>query len=104
MNQMDAEKIIIITNMGKGSEDIKSDVPHDEDWEPLGDDYYLSPDGGVCGPSIGDPYRTYVTKENFPCCPICNDWVSPDDLYGCQCQIEEIKEYYGLCQFGEDES
>jgi len=102
----DAKKIILITNMGDGEQslDIKSSIPHDNNWINLGDDYFRSINNGVAGPSIGDPTRTFVSRENYPFCPVCGIMVYPGDLsFGCKCSLADIEEHYGWGEHGDPE-
>lgn len=55
----EARRILDAEELGE-YEEIDSSIPHDNDWEHLGDDYYLSPDGRIAAPSGGDPWRTVV--------------------------------------------
>lgn len=105
-NLENVKKVILIADnspVSAGiSQEIDAHLPWEEDWEHLGDDYFWKADIGVCGPSGGDPTRTFVPfgdmEENIPHCPVCQGNLKGNGSAGedCLCFFEAVKEHFGL--------
>ena len=65
MKLSEAKRLIEAANDGNGGyTEIDASLPHDEDWNPLGEDHFVSPDGVmVAGPSGGDGTRTCTNVD-----------------------------------------
>lgn len=104
MRKETAEKMVIMADNSTAREiksfEIDSAKPFEEDWKSLGDDYFEGPKG-VCGPSGGDPTRTFVPfgdpkGDNSPTCPVCNGNIGENFGSDCDCDTIEIRNYYGI--------
>lgn len=101
MRIVEAKKAVIIMENEPwlNADTIQADVPIEENWKPIGEDYFES-ENGICGPPKRNDMRIFIDFDRMPKCPLCNGSISTDDTTGilgqCSCVLQDIKGNYRI--------